>query len=337
MSRFRRSLGVERQQQDGRGRRAWPCSRGCQRRARSRLGVNSAFLLPIVLPAPGAGRGDPAPPALRHRRRHQPHAGLRRADGDARRRIPRARAADRSGGGAIKRRGRRLHARSGRAVPPARAAQATPSTGASTATATTPRERSRPSARGCATRSTSRRSAPSCAPRSSTRCSPPIFPYGFHPRGGRRDEDRAHADHRPTGRGGVGLPDGRAQRPRVDGARRRGRPRRRPAHGAGPRDRRDGQVPRQAAAGDHEGDRARAEAAVRDRADRQPGPGPRQLRARAGGRRHAPDGDARDRRARVLQARRARVRPDGAPDFAGNFETLKDLLEARNDFRTDAP
>jgi hypothetical protein len=24
-------------------------------------------------------------------------------------------------------------------------------------------------------------------------------------------------------------------------------------------------------------------------------------------------------------------------DFAGNFETLEDLLEARNDFRTDGP
>ena len=32
---------------------------------------------------------DPAPPAVRHRRRHQPHAGLRRADGHARRHLPR--------------------------------------------------------------------------------------------------------------------------------------------------------------------------------------------------------------------------------------------------------
>ena len=32
---------------------------------------------------------DPAPPALRHRRRHQAHARLRRADGDARRRLRR--------------------------------------------------------------------------------------------------------------------------------------------------------------------------------------------------------------------------------------------------------
>ena len=42
------------------------------------------------------GRRDPSPPALRHRRRHQPHAGLRRADRHARRHLPRARAAARA-------------------------------------------------------------------------------------------------------------------------------------------------------------------------------------------------------------------------------------------------
>ena len=38
-----------------------------------------------------AGAGDPALPALRHRRRHQPHAGLRRADRDAGGDLPGAR------------------------------------------------------------------------------------------------------------------------------------------------------------------------------------------------------------------------------------------------------
>ena len=45
---------------------------------------------------------------------------------------------------------------------PARARIQASSTGASTAAATTPRRRSRPSAAACATRSTSRRSAPTC-------------------------------------------------------------------------------------------------------------------------------------------------------------------------------
>ena len=50
-----------------------------------------------VRAAGGAGHLDPAPPPVRHRRRHQPHAGLRRADRHARRHLPRARAADRAG------------------------------------------------------------------------------------------------------------------------------------------------------------------------------------------------------------------------------------------------
>ena len=59
------------------------------------FGVNSAFFLPIFLLAipHGRDRGDPALPPLRPRADRQPHAGLRRADRDARRHLPRARAA----------------------------------------------------------------------------------------------------------------------------------------------------------------------------------------------------------------------------------------------------
>ena len=67
------------------------------------------------------GDRDPALPPLRHRRRDQPHAGLRCADGDSRRRVPRQRAvaaaraatADRE----LEPRDRRLHARRRGAVP----------------------------------------------------------------------------------------------------------------------------------------------------------------------------------------------------------------------------
>ena len=62
------------------------------------IGWGAFLLLVAVRPAGGGGRIDPPPPALRHRRRHQPHAGLRRADGDARRHVPRARAAGRADG-----------------------------------------------------------------------------------------------------------------------------------------------------------------------------------------------------------------------------------------------
>ena len=61
---------------------------GRRRRTRSRrasCSPASSLGLPVA-----AGHRDPAPPALRHRRRDQPHAGLRRADGDPRGRLPRA-------------------------------------------------------------------------------------------------------------------------------------------------------------------------------------------------------------------------------------------------------
>src|SRR3954453_12049444 len=65
---------------------------------------------------------DPAPPALRRRPRHQPHARLRRADGDARRHLPRLRAAppDRAGAadGGLRPGHRRLHAGRRRSVSP---------------------------------------------------------------------------------------------------------------------------------------------------------------------------------------------------------------------------
>ena len=64
------------------------------------------------------GDRDPAPPALRHRRRHQPHAGLRRADGHARRGVSRVRAAGRAGRGEVRVRGGGLDAGGRGAVPP---------------------------------------------------------------------------------------------------------------------------------------------------------------------------------------------------------------------------
>ena len=117
---------------------------------------------------------DPAPPALRHRRRDQPRAGLRRADRDARRRRTSAlRAAGRARGRPLGLRGGGLDAGGGGAVPPGAGARSRArSTAASTAAATTRRARSRRSARGCATSSTSRRWAPTCAASCRTRCSP---------------------------------------------------------------------------------------------------------------------------------------------------------------------
>ena len=103
---------------------------------------------------------DPALPALRHRRRHQPHAGLRRADRDARRRRTSALVlligARRVG--QLEPRDRGLDARGRGAVPPA--ARAHPGGGRPPLLpprATTRRARSRRSAAGCATRSTSTR------------------------------------------------------------------------------------------------------------------------------------------------------------------------------------
>ena len=111
--------------------------------------LGQSLILAAFVADPGRGRGrDPALPALRHRRRHQPHARLRRADRDARRHLPRQRAA--ASGlavGELGLRGRGLDAGGRGAVPPgARAHPGAPSTGASTAAATTRRGRSRRSA-----------------------------------------------------------------------------------------------------------------------------------------------------------------------------------------------
>ena len=93
-----------------------------------------------VRPAGGAGRIDPAAPPLRHRRRHQPHAGLRRADGVAGRRPtsalvlligPDGRASRTSRSRSRRSRWRRCSARRGPGSRPR-------STAASTAAATTP-------------------------------------------------------------------------------------------------------------------------------------------------------------------------------------------------------
>ena len=124
-------------------------------------GLIAAGLLGVAL---AVGGGDPAPPALRHRRRDQPRARLRRADRHARRHLPRARAADRARGRALGLRGRRLDARGGGAVRPG--AGAHPGRGRPPLLPPPVRRgsgRSRRSRRGCATRSTSTRSTPSCA------------------------------------------------------------------------------------------------------------------------------------------------------------------------------
>ena len=123
------------------------------------------------------GPGDPPLPALRHRPRDPAHAGVRRADADARRApTSAAGAADRAGGRPLGVRHRGLDAGGRRAVPARRArGSRARSTAASTAAATTPPRRSRRSGRTCATSSTSRRwpptSARSCATPSSPRTS----------------------------------------------------------------------------------------------------------------------------------------------------------------------
>ena len=86
-------------------------------------------------------------PALRHRRRDQPHAGLRRADGDAGRDLPGERPLPAGRAGRSHRRlgpgGRRLDARRRRPVPPGTGTHPSrPSTAASTGASTTPCARS---------------------------------------------------------------------------------------------------------------------------------------------------------------------------------------------------
>ena len=132
-----------------------------------------------VRPAARHRRGDPAPPPLRHRRRHQPHAGLRRADGDARRDVPGARAADRADARHVEPRDRGLDARGGGAVPPGAGAHP----GGRRPALLPPPLRRGAHARGvrragCATSSTSTRSAPTCATWCATPCSPPMSRCG---------------------------------------------------------------------------------------------------------------------------------------------------------------
>ena len=92
------------------------------------------------------GHRDPALPPLRHRRRDQPHAGLRCADGDAGRRVPRQRAAAPAPAAPADRRlqpgDRRLDPGGRRTVPPCACAHPGRSTAASSGASTTPPARS---------------------------------------------------------------------------------------------------------------------------------------------------------------------------------------------------
>ena len=68
----------------------WPSrSRSRPSWATGRDLTNTIISLALAAVPVAIGDRDPAPPAVRHRRRHQPHAGLRRAHRDARRRVPR--------------------------------------------------------------------------------------------------------------------------------------------------------------------------------------------------------------------------------------------------------
>ena len=182
--RFRRAHGDEREQLK------WLALRGGARRRRRCPIVGGAAVLAAAAPRdllwlcallasepPGRRRDrDPALPPLRHRPRDQPHAGLRRADGDPGGRLPRpvlllAAALARAGDSDLAVAGRR--SRSRRCSGPARARiQAAGRPPLLPRAATTPRARWRRSAAGCATSSTSRRSAATCAASWATPCSP---------------------------------------------------------------------------------------------------------------------------------------------------------------------
>ena len=143
-------------------------------RRRGGLGRLGRFPAARRVRAPGGdGRLDPAPPAVRHRRRHQPHAGLRRADRDAGRDVPRARAADRPHRRPVERRDRGLDARGRGALPTGPRADP----GRRRPALLPPplrrrRRRWRRSACGCATSSTSTRCAASSRAWWGRRCSP---------------------------------------------------------------------------------------------------------------------------------------------------------------------
>ncbi len=185
---LRRARGVERLQLKWLMWSASPAPPLPRRWASSRLLLDRRCRWPrlaelglVRVPDRGPARGrhrDPALPALRHRRGHQPDVGLRDPHGHARRVVPRLGA-----GAALHARPAHQRLRPGgrgvdpggrRAVPPA--ADPDPvrsSTAASTAPATT---RSAPSTRSpptCATSSTSSHCSATCAPWCSTPCTRP--------------------------------------------------------------------------------------------------------------------------------------------------------------------
>ena len=155
--RFRRSRGIERQQLK------WVAAAGVRPRCRLPRGRSGRAWPPlgILTMVVAAGHRDPALPPLRHRRRDQPHAGLRCADGDARARVPRRRAAAAARAATADRelqpRDRRLDARRRGALPPGACAhpggRRPPLLPAQVRRAAHARALS---PRGCATRSTSR-------------------------------------------------------------------------------------------------------------------------------------------------------------------------------------
>ena len=202
--RFRRSRGAERQQMKWFLFAVAPLLLAARARLAARTSSASLMLAWVLLALPVADRDRRAAlPARRHRRRHQPHAGLRRADRRRGRRLRPGRRLPR-GGASRQRRPDDLagrHRRRRRALrPAARPAAARASTGCSTASGPSPTPRSRGWASGwrapwrptrCCRRS-SRRCARRCG------CRTPRSRSATGARHGRRRRSRCPAHGPPA-------------------------------------------------------------------------------------------------------------------------------------------